>query len=179
MTRQDRAAQDETKRDTTREDRTRQDQTRPARTRPDQTRQDKERQDKARQDKTRQDKLRQAKTRKDIEKQAERRQGKANQVLLPCPLCSFCLLDFIISYIACSHLFLESLYGDLRHFPVSSATTGSGKCLSTWEVHVTGFPSGKVPESPPRDFQVHLNAPKGIEEGCGEERVVKRRRHYF
>ena len=28
----------------------------------------------------------------------------------------------------------------------------------------------QVPESPPRDFQVHLNAPKGIEEGCGEER---------
>ena len=33
-----------------------------------------------------------------------------------------------------------------------------------------GSPSGEVPESPPRDFQVHLNAPKGIEEGCGEER---------
>ena len=37
-----------------------------------------------------------------------------------------------------------------------------------------GSPSGEVPESPPRDFQVHLNAPKGIEEGCGEERECLR-----
>ena len=50
-------------------------------------------------------------------------------VLLPCPLCPFCSLEFIMSYVACSHLFLKSLNGDLRHFPVGSATTGSGKCL--------------------------------------------------
>ena len=40
-----------------------------------------------------------------------------------------------------------------RDFPVSFAFPGalrgesSGKCPSTWEVPLTGFPSGKVPES--------------------------------
>ena len=44
--------------------------------------------------------------------------------------------------------------------------------------HTLGALDGHFPESPPRDFQVHLNDPKDIEEGCGEERVVKEGRHW-
>ena len=43
--------------------------------------------------------------------------------------------------------------------------------------HTLGALDGHFPEGPPRDFQVHLNDPKGVEEGCGEERVVKEGRH--
>ena len=47
----------------------------------------------------------------------------------PCPVCPLCFLGFIMSYVACPHLFLESLNGDLRHFPVGFATTGKYRCV--------------------------------------------------
>ena len=102
--------------DTRRQDKTRQDSTRQDQTRQDKTGQNKTRQEISRQDATIQNKTRQDKT----------RQGKTFKTsgALPCPVCPFCLLGFIMSYVACPHLFLESRHGDLRHFPVGSATTG-------------------------------------------------------
>ena len=82
-----------------------------------------------------------------------------------------------------SHSFSRTIAATTTHVSCYKGnrayTTGfhglSGQlCLYRFRKVLLGTVRFSVPESPPRDFQVHLNAPKGIEEGCGEERVVKR-----
>ena len=147
--------QDDTKSDATKQGKTGHDRTGRDRAGQDRTEQHKMRRNETRQGRTGQDKTGQDKTRPDKTRQDKTRQGKTFKTsgALPCPVCPLCLLGFIMSYVVCPHLFLESRHGDLRHFPVGFEIPGvpesalalggcvrgvaltrgesSGKCLST------------------------------------------------